>query len=129
MAGAAAAAVAGAPETIDGGTIGEVAPIADVLGTDEACGLSAAAARADALDSLRVIDDAPVALDVREADAEDAVATGVSAGAAVDETDTLDVTEDDFIGSPATEFVDGGDMAPVDGIAPTDTAGAFVGAR
>lgn len=131
VAGTADGAVAGAAEEIDCDTTGDVVPDADGLGTDETFGPSgeAAAAGVDISDSLRVVDDVPVALGATGAATVDAAATGATAGAAPEATDALEVAEDAFISTPAVGFVDRGGMAPADSGAAADTAGAFEGAR
>lgn len=132
-AGAAADAVGGAPETVACDTTCDGAPDADGLGTDETFGPTgtAASAEAGASDTLRVVDDAVVALSASGAATVDAAAAGATAGAAADEADTLEEVADweDLIGSPADELVDDERRAPAAGGAPADTAGAFAGAR
>lgn len=129
--GAAADAVAGAAETVACDAIGDVGPDAEGLGTDETFRPSGevAAAGVDTMDSLRVVDDAPIDLGATGAAIVDAAVTGTTIGAAADATDDLVVAADAFVGTPAEEFVDSGGMAPAAGGATADITGAFEGAR
>lgn len=132
-AGAAAGAIGGAAETVACDTTCDGAPDADGLGTDETFGPTGAAAAADAgaSDTLRVVDDAVVALSASGAATVGTAAAGATAGAPADETDALEEVADweDLIGTPADDFVKDEGRAPAAGGAPVDTAGAFAGAR
>lgn len=115
--GAAADAVAGAAEMVACDAIGDFAPDAEGLGTDETIRPSGevAAAGVDTKDSLRVVDDAPIDLGATGAPTVDAAVTGATIGAAADATDDLVIAADAFVGTPAEESVDSRGMAPAAG--------------